>query len=242
MHPCRRPPWRIVAVLLLAACSRTPAPPPVSAAEAAKAAAEVAANKEYALYRQMYAAHSWEVAASLGDEVLKRYPATKAAGLVHQSIDDVHAKAARLLETRRLARLWEYTAVPEAGGTQYAAAIAGTPAPGPSGSRIRLVLREHPQWGRSVYLMLDNARFDCRGGCATLPVRFDDAPPRHMKATIPPTGEPALFIDDDTTFIAKMDKAQKVAIDVDIAHVGKRTVTFEVGGYDPSRLPHKHGK
>ena len=60
-----------------------------------------------------------------------------------------------------------------------------------------------------------------------------------MKATIPPTGEPALFIDDDKVFIARMEKARTVAIDVTIKDDGEQTETFEVGGYDATKLPNK---
>ena len=98
-------------------------------------------------------------------------------------------------------------------------------------------MRQHPQWGQSVYLLLDNAKFDCSRGCATLPVRFDDAPAQRMKTTIPPTGEPALFIDDDKGFIAKMLKAKSVAIDATIKGEGAKTFVFEIGGYDATKLP-----
>src|SRR5262249_56663143 len=110
-------------------------------------------------------------------------------------------------------------------------------ATGKDSERIRLVLRVHPKWGRSVYLLLDNAKFDCSKGCATLPVRFDEAQPQRMKATIPPTGEPALFIDDDKGFIAKMQKAKTVSIDATIKGAGPKTFVFEVGGYDASKIP-----
>ena len=165
-----------------------------------------------------------------------------AAATVKQTLDDVRAKGVAQRDSRRLARLWAYAATPEAGGTQYTAAIESkeplkSAASAKDAERIRLVLRQHPQWGQSVYLLLDNAKFDCSKGCATLPVRFDDAPAQRMKATIPPTGEPALFIDDDKGFIAKMLKAKSVAIDAAIKGEGAKTFVFEIGGYDASKLP-----
>jgi hypothetical protein len=234
--------------LLLAACSGGKAPPsPAETAAAAKAASEVKADNALKLYEQMRASGSWDLATSLGDELLKKYPGSAAAVQVQKTLTEVRAKAAEQLETRRLGRLWAYNAVPETGGTQYTAAIASkqplknTDAKKKS-KRIRLVLRQHPQWGQSVYLLLDDATFDCRKGCATLPVRFDDAAAQRMKATIPPTGEPALFIDDDKGFIAKMQKAKNVAIDVTIKDDGDETVVFEVGGFDPAKLPNKPKK
>jgi len=225
----------------LLACSRTPAPPAPDPAAVAKADAEAKANKQLALYEQMRNGGSADIAVNLGDEIVKSYPNTSAAAQVQKTLGEVRDKAKRETESKRLSRLWAYNSVPEAGGIQYSAAIASKESL-PGNARIRLVLRQHPKWGQSVYLLLDNATFDCSKGCATLPVAFDDAPAQRMKATIPPTGEPALFIDDDKGFIAKMEKAQKVSIDVNIFKVGAKTEVFEVGGYDASKMPNKPKK
>ncbi|HET8941490.1 MAG TPA: hypothetical protein VFN13_05835 [Rudaea sp.] len=229
----------ICVLIALAAC--TPSPPPVDPAAAAKAAAEAAAVKEARLYDQMRASQSWDIAASLGSEVLTRFPGTAAAAQVQQTLPEVRAKAARRAQSRRLANLWVYTATPEAGGTQYAAAIASRHAPAPGG-RARLVLRQHPKWGQSVYLLLDNARFDCGKGCATLAISFDGKPAQRMPATIPPTGEPALFIDPDKRFIAAMEKAKQVVVDVTLKDVGDKKLEFEVGGFDPARYQPQKSK
>ncbi|MGA9334477.1 MAG: hypothetical protein WBV39_09380 [Rudaea sp.] len=221
-------------ILALGACSRTPSPAPVDPAVAAKAAAEAGAAKEAALYDQMRASQSWDLAATLGNEVLTRFPGTAAAARVLQTLPEVRDRAARQAQSRRLAHLWVYTATPEAGGTQYAAAIPSEHPPA-SGARARLVLRQHPKWGQSVYLLLDRARFDCHKGCATLPVSFDGKAARRMPATIPPTGEPALFIDPDKRFIADMEKAKTVSVDVTIKGEGAKTLEFEVGGFDPAK-------
>jgi predicted small lipoprotein YifL len=234
-----------VAMLSLAACGSN-TPPPAEAAKAQAAAAQAAneakAAKDVALYDQMRSSQSWDLATSLGDEIVRKYPGSTAATQVKQTLEDVRAKATAQRESRRLARLWAYAATPESGGTQYTAAVESKDplksAPSAKDAeRIRLVLRQHPQWGQSVYLLLDNAKFDCSKGCATLPVRFDDAPAQRMKATIPPTGEPALFIDDDKGFIAKMQKAKTVAIDATIKGEGAKTFVFEIGGYDAAKLP-----
>ena len=134
-------------------------------------------------------------------------------------------------------------AVPEKGGMQYAASIESTPPLSPAGVsgkdavHVHLILRQHPAWGQNVYLMLDNEKFDCRSGCPTLPVSFDGESPKPMKATIPPTGEPALFIDDDRIFIQRILRTKKVAIDVALKSGGRKTLVFETGGLDMSHLP-----
>lgn len=228
--------------IVLAACSGGKAPPPIDPAVAAKAAVEARAAKEGALYDQMRQSGSWDIATSLGDEILSNYPGTATAAQVQQTIADTRAKSAAIADSHRLARLWNYTATAEDGGTQYAAAIATKQPLKLPNARLRLVLRQHPKWGQSVYLLLDNATFDCKGGCATLAVSFDGAKPQRMKATIPPTGEPALFIDDDKGFIAKMERSKTVAVGVNVKGAGEYDAEFEVGGFDRSKLPAKPKK
>jgi hypothetical protein len=237
---------RFAAVLIvsaiLTACSSSAPPPAQPAKPAAPANNDAAAAKELALYDQMRASQSWDLAVSLGEEIIHKFPSSAAAAQVKQTLEDVRAKATAQREARRMAKLWAYAAVAEAGGTQYTAAVESkeplkSAASAKDGERVRLVLRQHPKWGQSVYLLLDNAKFDCSKGCATLPVRFDDTPAQRMKATIPPTGEPALFIDDDKGFIAKMQKAKRVSIDATIKGEGAKTFVFEIGGYDAAKLP-----
>ena len=69
-----------------------------------------------------------------------------------------------------------------------------------------------------------------------IPVHFDDAAPMRMKAYLPETGEPAIFISDDRDFIVRMDKAQRVAFDVNLKGKGAQTLQFEVGGYEPEKF------
>jgi len=230
----------LLGAALLAACSNNTAPPPDPAA-AAKAQNEARAAKQLELYDKMRSGGDIEIAATLGAEIVQKYPDTAAAATVRKTLDPLQAQAKQKAETKRLARLWVYTAVPEAGGTQFAGVVDSQhPIKAPDGTaRIQLVLRQHPKWGQSVYLLLKNATFDCKKGCPSLPVSFDEAKPERMKATVPSGGEPALFIDDDKVFIAKMSKAHTVTIDVNINGGGEQTVVFEVAGYDASKLPNK---
>ena len=238
-------PLLMMSAAALCACSggNSPAPssPPAKPATPAPSTNEAQAAKEAALYEQMRASGSWDVALTLGNEVVTKFAGTPAAAQVQQTLAEVRAKGEAQANQQRLRRLWAYTATPEAGGTQYAAAITSKN-PLSGNAKVRLVLRQHPKWGQSVYLLLDSAKFDCRKGCATLPVSFDGAAAQQMKATIPPTGEPALFIDDDKGFIAKLEKSQTVAIGATVKDSGDKTMEFEVGGYDPSKLPQKPKK
>src|SRR5579871_4434391 len=129
----------LATILIAIACSKSPAPPAPDPAAATKSDTEAKANKELALYEQMRAAGSIDLAANLGNEILSTYPNTQAAAQVQKTIGDVRDKAAHQADALRLSRLWTYNAVPEAGGTQYSAAIASKDAL-PNNARLRLVL------------------------------------------------------------------------------------------------------
>ena len=57
-----------------------------------------------------------------------------------------------------------------------------------------------------------------------------------LKAHLPETGEPAIFISDDRAFMAKMTKAGKVSIDAVPRGKSAETLVFEVGGYDADKF------
>ena len=63
-----------------------------------------------------------------------------------------------------------------------------------------------------------------------------DGKPEHIKVFAPPTGEPALMMVDDKGFIAMLQKAKKISLEVTFADgEKKRTLVYEVGGFDPAR-------
>jgi len=238
--------------LALAACSSGSNPqgaaapsaaPMQDAAAAVKANAEAQAEKGLKLYEQMRASGSLDIAAQVGAEAVAKYPDSAAAAKIKETLAEVTAKAKEDSEKRRLASLWAYTVASVKGGTQYAGSIENNPPLAPPGltgrdaKHVHLILRQHPEWGQTAYLILDNEKFNCKTGCKTLPVSFDGEPAKPWKATIPPTGEPALFIDDDKAFIARMLKTKKVVIDVVLVGDGKKTLVFETGGLDMSHLP-----
>ena len=86
-----------------------------------------------------------------------------------------------------------------------------------------------------MYLFGGGKGFECRGVC-NLTAKFDDKPQK-IAAYLPDTGEPALFIKDDKGFIARLQQAKTVSVDVTIKGSGPKTLTFEVGGLDISKLP-----
>lgn len=216
----------VVAASLLAACSDKNAPPPAPTAAAAPAANAQAA-KSLDMYRQMLQSNSYELAGPIGQEIVAKYPGSPEAKEVQETLTDTVAKAEAITTRRRLERLWIYQSGKESGGDQTTASIYNSQ---PVADRVRLVLRRHSQWGQSAYLFGSGKGFECGRNC-TLTVRFDDAAPEKMKAHLPETGEPAIFISDDRAFIAKMDKAEKVSFDVTPKGKTPETLVYEVGGY-----------
>jgi len=219
--------------LILAACSdsgRAPGNAPASPQPRGPSA-----EQQFVLYQQMLEADNAELALPLGDEILRTFPDSPQAAKVREDIETLRAKATNEVETRRLSRLWSYQVAPMAGGQQSTASIHASNAPPPGEERVRLVLRRHTEWGQSVFLYGNEPGFSCAKACR-VEVKFDDEPARSTLASIPPTGEPAIFIEDDKAFIAKVAKSRTVSIQVQPKLGDKRTLLFEVGGYDADKF------
>lgn len=231
MQPISRALALVLIAVLPAACSRST--PPAPAAPPSAPAVDVQGKKELELYRQLQQEKSYELAAPIGAEIIAKYPQSLAAKEVQETLSDTTAKAAALTTRRRLERLWSYQSGKESGGTQNTASIYSGD---PTDSRVRLVLRRHSAWGQSVYLFGSGKGFECGKSC-TIGVRFDEQAPRRLKAYLPETGEPALFISDDKTFLERVGNTQKIAIDVVEKGRGTRTLVFEVGGFEADKFP-----
>ncbi|TBR36788.1 MULTISPECIES: hypothetical protein [Dyella] len=230
------------ALFALAACSPsgdqqaaapTQAPAPSQADEAAK---------KLDTYRQLVRINNDEMATTMGKEIVSRYPDSEAAKEVQQTLPDIEKRWKENSEKNRLQALWLYQVSPMQGGTQSTATIYSSQ---PSGNdRVRLVLRRHTEWGQHVFLYSDAGGFVCKANC-TLPVTLDGKS-TGIKAFAPPTGEPALMIRDDKAFIAALQKAKKITIDVTMQKGEKKVqLVYEVGGFDADKwqpLPKKGAK
>ncbi|RDS79083.1 hypothetical protein DWU98_19600 [Dyella monticola] len=218
--------------LLLAACSQdqnNPSPQDAAKAQAQQMAAE--ANQELQSYRQMLGMKNDEMAVQLGQQIVQQFPNSPAAKEVQQTLPQVEQRWKEESEKHRLAALWTYQVGPMEGGTQSTASLYSTR---PSGDRaVRLVLRRHTQWGQSVFLFGSGHGFVCKGNCV-IQAKFDDKP-HPLRAFLPTTGEPAMFIRDDKPFIAAMEKAKRITMDVEMQDGDKLELVFETGGYDPSK-------
>jgi hypothetical protein len=221
------------AAALVAACSQSPAPPAAPSASAQATANEAAAQSELKLYQQMLDEHSDELAAPVGQEIVRKYPDTSAAAEVQKTLPQVAARAKAKAEHDRLANLWYYQTA-DMDGLQHTASIYASGKP--RSEATRLVLRRHRKWGQSVYLFAPDGSkgFVCKGTCRI--VMHVDGKRQTWKAYLPKTGEPAMFIEDDKRFLAMLEKARVITMDVESKDRGKETLKFEVGGFEPSKF------
>jgi len=234
MNVARRPLYALlVAAVLLAGCSQQSDQP--SAAEQAQAAAaqtQADAAKKLDTYRQLVQQNNDEMTVLMGKDILERFPNTDAAKEVQQSLPGIEQRFKDNREKARVQALWIYQVSPMQGGTQSTATIYTSQ---PSGNdRVRLVLRRHTEWGQNAFLYGNGHGFICKGNCtinATI-----DGKPTGIKGFAPTTGEPAIMIRDDKAFIAMLEKAKKITMDVTTKDDDKKqTLVYEVGGFDASK-------
>jgi hypothetical protein len=148
------------------------------------------------------------------------------------------ADAAR--EVERLKALWTYADVPAGKGRQLSAAIksvedvdTGEGLP----HSVLLVFRDHPDWGRSSYLVLNSGDFRCPSKC-TVAIAADDGAAKNVAAHRPNTHEAiALFIDDWRALWRTATSSKRLTITFAVNAGGTRTATFDVGGLDSSQMP-----
>ncbi|MBO9716503.1 MAG: hypothetical protein J7507_06755 [Pseudoxanthomonas sp.] len=243
MHPS--PSRLVLSALLCATLAATTACTDREAQRQAQAAAEAAAKEQAAAqlqreYEAAVTASNWELARVHGAALLAQYPGTPAADAIEPGLAEVTAKADAAREQRRLAALWNYARVAAGKGEQRSAAIFSREPVDTGGSApatVQLVIRDHPEWKRSAYLVLQGGDFDCYGGCK-VKVALDNELARPMSAWRPKTDEAiAMFIEDYSGLWKRMRRAQVLTIEFPVKAGGTRTVQFEVGGLDGQQMP-----
>ncbi|MBN8716190.1 MAG: hypothetical protein J0I72_00915 [Stenotrophomonas sp.] len=229
------------ATLLLAACQRGEDPKLAAQAAAAQTAAkEQAAAAMEKQFEDAVAAQNWRLAKGYAEVLQVDYPTSAAAARVKPRLDEVRARAEAQVQQQRLAALWSYDDIPVAGGGHQLSAAIYSQEPvdtdGSGAHPVRLIFRDHPQWGRSAYLVLQAGDFDCYRGCR-LKVTLDGQV-HTLPGSRPKTDEAiAMFIDDWKGLWKLARSGKQLAIEFPTRDVGARTAQFEVGGLDPARLP-----
>jgi hypothetical protein len=229
----------IALVLITAGCRREDPHAAAAAAAAQKAQQEAAADALAKQFEDAYAQQNWSLARGFGDQLLMEHPQSTAAGHIKERLDDAKAKLEADNAQRRMAALWAYQTEPVKGGNQLSAAIYSKDPVDTGGGRhpVRLIFRDHPGWGRSSYLVLQDGDFDCYGGCK-VKVRVDGGAAKAMAASRPKTDEAiAMFIEDEHALWRLARNARTLAIEFPVKAGGTRTATFETGGLDAEKMP-----
>ena len=230
----------IACCLLISACKGDDPAAAAKIAAAKQAAQEQAAGVMEKQFDEAVAAHNWRLAKGYGDVLQMDHPTTEAAARVKDKLEAVRANAEVDSQQQRLAALWDYGDEPvKTGGRQISAAIySQEPVDTDGGGThpVRLIFRDHPDWGRSAYLVLQAGDFDCYKGCK-LQVTLDGKV-HTLPGSRPKTDEAiAMFIDDWKGLWKLAKTGKQLRIEFPTKQVGKRTVQFEVGGLTPSKLP-----
>ncbi|MFT4178747.1 MAG: hypothetical protein QM612_04685 [Thermomonas sp.] len=232
-------PLSIALCLLLPACKRED---PEAAARAAAAQAEAKEQAAEAMAKQFddaVTAQNWQLAKGYGDILQIEHPTSAAAERIKPKLDEIKARAEEEQQQRRLAALWAYGNEPVKGGSQLSAAIYSQEPVDTDGSGahpVRLIFRDHPEWGRSSYLVLEKGDFDCYKGCKLKVIA--DGKTHTLPGSRPNTDEAiAMFVEDHKALWKLAKGAKQLSIEFPTEAVGKRTAEFEVGGLDPSKLP-----
>lgn len=245
IFPIPRPPRRTQALrllalvglaLLLAACSDDAAQR--QAAESAAAArAEAAAMQMLRNLEESEAAGRPDLARAFAEDLVGRFPHTTAGVRAAERLPAIRLAAEAGLEARRLEGLWTYHEVEDAaaGGAVRTAFIYGQPVEGEL-PPLRLVLRRHPAWGQSAYLLVAESDFACQDECqAELSVDSGDAQRvliSRAKGVVPP----ALFIERDADFLAALSSARELVLGLALADGRQARYRFEVAGFELGRL------
>lgn len=230
----------LAATLLALAACQDPAAQAEARAAAERDAGEAAAEQAAADFDAAFAAENWPLAAAQGDVLLARWPGTAAAERIQPLHEEARAKGNAVREEARLAALWAYNTEPVKGGSQLSAAVysrENVDSDGSGAKPVRLIFRDHPEWGRSSYLVMQAGDFDCYGACR-VSVTVDDAAPVRMAANRPKTDEAiAMFIDDEKALWRMIDGAKRLRVEYPVKAGGTRSAEFEVGGLERGRLP-----
>jgi hypothetical protein len=213
-----------------------------AAADAAAAQKEQAAADLAKQYDDALTAQKWEMARIHGAALLAQYPDSKAAEQVKATFNDTKAKAETQSEQERLSSLWNYSRIAVGKGEQRSAMIYSKQAIDLDGSgprTVQLVFRDHPEWKRSSYLVLQVSDFAkaCYPGCA-VKVKTDDGKIHTFSAFRPKTDEAiAMFINDYKGLwkLARENKA--IEIEFLTRDAGAKAAVFETGGVNATQMP-----
>lgn len=228
--------WLPLLLLSLAACKPAEDPAEVAAREAAQREAAAASAKKS--FEDALAEENWERAWAQADFLRRNHAGTEAAREAENRYAELESRVKEIRAERRLQYLWSYQDNPAGKGRQLTAAIDAKQRIELDGGRtpVQLIFRDHPEWGRSSYLVLKRGDFNCYSGC-NLKLSIDGKP-RTLRGSRPDTDEAiAMFITDHRALWRIFKTSKEVTIEFPVKPSGTRSATFEVSGLDPEKMP-----
>lgn len=132
---------------------------------------------------------------------------------------------------------WTYRSTEDKvrGGTSYFATTTSTNSvnldfPYNGGSTVDLTVRKSPAWGLDVIFTLSSGQLLCRTsrGCYAT-VRFDEGAAQRFNLNEPSDhSSDTLFISADHSFLAKLRKAKRLVVELEIYQAGRPQFVFNV--------------
>ncbi len=136
---------------------------------------------------------------------------------------------------------WRYDASEEkmSGGVRKVASVESTNTvdfdfPYKGSQNGTITLRTDPQHGKDVMFRIERGQILCPSydGC-TVQVRFDDEKATAFSASGPADhSSTVIFLNDYSRFLAKLRKAKRVRVSVNIYQQGSPIFEFDVSGFD----------
>lgn len=98
--------------------------------------------------------------------------------------------------------------------------------------RALLVARNHPRWGKNIFISVEKGQLICDFDNCNVSVRFDDGSVSKYKVTKPSDhSSDTLFISNHDGFVSNLVKSKQVYIELTFFREGTRTVTFMTDGF-----------
>jgi hypothetical protein len=154
------------------------------------------------------------------------------------------AEAAAKEEARTLAAKWTYrssedpmTSRPARSAIIESENTVSFGFPYEGAQRGRLVLRDHPTYGRDVILSIERGQFLCQSyqDCS-IRVRFDEQPAQRWAAVGPADNSTtSIFLRDEARFLERLRRAKIVRIQAPVYQEGEPVFEFNVGGFSYER-------
>jgi len=180
-----------------------------------------------------------EAAESAADKLRDKYAGSGQAAKLEATLSEGRTAAEGMRDKRRLEKLWDYQDNAAGKGVQHTAGIfSKVPDTGEGPAAVpdaQLILRDHPEWGRSVYLLLQQKNFNCGSPCK-LQLSFNDGPLETWPGKQADSGKgPALFIEDEPRFMKALPTAKTLRVVLPKGSGNITSLNFELSGFDPTR-------